>query len=268
MKVISLLLISILVLGVTSKFLNLLEEKNEIELPEVVSFTTQQNIKIYIAGDSTVQSYAQSSKPQQGWGYYIGNYFSKEVSVENDAIGGRTAKTFVNEGRLDKILGKIKEGDYLFVQFGINDANKNDKNKYLDTCGTGNNPKEGTFEWYITKYVDGAKKKKAHPILFTTVIGLGAVTNGKFRESYGRYCEGMRVVASYQKIPLVDLNKLMVEHYNSIGYDAASKYHMIGAKKGSTDKTHFSEEGANAVAKIIAKELKKQNIQPLAKYIK
>jgi lysophospholipase L1-like esterase len=64
----------------------------------------------------------------------------------------------------------------------------------------------------------------------------------------------MKKLAAKYKIPCIDLNSLMVSHYNSIGYDAAYKYHMCST--GSTDMTHFTETGANAVAKIVANAIK------------
>ena len=54
----------------------------------------------------------------------------------------------------------------------------------------------------------------------------------------------MKQLAAYYKIPCIDLNSLMVNHYNSIGYDAAYQYHMCST--GSTDMTHFTETGAKA----------------------
>ena len=74
-------------------------------------------------------------------------------------------------------------------------------------------------------------------------------------------------MAKKYNIPCIDLNTLMVNHYNSIGYDAAYKYHLAGAVSGSTDMTHFSETGANAVAKLVANAIKGLNI-PLSGYAK
>ena len=77
----------------------------------------------------------------------------------------------------------------------------------------------------------------------------------------------MKNIAAHYKIPCIDLNSLMVSHYNSIGYDAAKLYHLHGVVSGSTDMTHFSEQGADAVAKIVANAVKNLGI-PLSKYVK
>ena len=110
----------------------------------------------------------------------------------------------------------------------------------------------------IKKYIEGAQAKGATPILVTTVIGLKSYSGGKFVNSYNNYCKAMKDMAAKYKIPCIDLNSLMVKHYNSIGYDAAYKYHMCST--GSTDMTHFTETGAKAVAKLVADELKNQGL--------
>lgn len=234
---------------------------------QVPDTPVQENPTVYIAGDSTVQSYKASAAPQQGWGYYIGNYFNSNVTVANHAIAGRSSKSFYDNGRLDTILGQIKSGDYLFVQFAINDAGYTNADRYAPVCGSVTNPTDGSYEFYINKYVEGALSKGATPVLVTTVIGLKAYSGGKFVNSYENYCQAMKNIAAHYKIPCIDLNSLMVSHYNSIGYDAAKLYHLHGVVSGSTDMTHFSEQGADAVAKIVANAVKNLGI-PLSKYVK
>ncbi len=226
-----------------------------------VTPAVQSNVSrtIYIAGDSTVQTYNSSYAPQQGWGAYLGENMPQGVSVVNRAIAGRSSKSFYDNGRLDSILGTIQQGDYLLVQFGINDAASNKAERYAPTCGKVPGT-AGSFEDYMAKYIEGAKSKGATPILVTTVIGLKSYDSNskKFVNSYSNYCIAMKQLAAYYNIPCIDLNSLMVAHYNSIGYDAAYKYHMCSI--GGTDMTHFTETGAKAVAKLVAEEMKKQGL--------
>lgn len=214
---------------------------------------------IYIAGDSTVQTYNKSYAPQQGWGAYLGDNLSDKITVSNQAIAGRSSKSFYNNGRLDTILGTIKKGDYLLIQFGINDAASNKAERYAPVSGKIPGT-SGSFEDYMANYIEGAKKNGATPILVTTVIGLKAYDSGSknFKGSYTNYCNAMKQLGKYYDIPVVDLNTLMVQHYNSIGYDTAFKYHMCSTD--GTDMTHFTETGARAVAKLVADELKKQGL--------
>lgn len=214
---------------------------------------------IYIAGDSTVQTYRESYAPQQGWGAFLGENLSDKIFVSNHAIAGRSSKSFYDNGRLDTILNTINKGDCLLIQFGINDSAASNAERYAPVSGSVPGA-DGSFEYYISKYIEGAKEKGAEPVLITTVLGLKAYNSatGKFENSYSNYCDAMKQLGKYYNIPVIDLNSLMVEHYNAIGYDEAYKYHMCST--GSTDMTHFTETGAKAVAKLVADELKKQGI--------
>ena len=92
---------------------------------------------IFLAGDSTVKTYADAQYIA-GWGQYFGNFFDSTIKVVNCAQGGRSTRSFINEGRLFNIdnpsytykfsenAGRsieddIKAGDFLFIQFGHND---------------------------------------------------------------------------------------------------------------------------------------------------
>ena len=59
----------------------------------------------------------------------------------------------------------------------------------------------------------------------------------------------------------------MVDFYNSVGYERAKLFHLYGVVSGSTDMTHFSEEGANEVAKLLASKIKTTDIN-VSKYVK
>ncbi|MBR2284223.1 MAG: RICIN domain-containing protein [Ruminococcus sp.] len=223
---------------------------------------------IFIAGDSTVQSYRASYAPQQGWGYYLADYFTDGVNVANHSIAGRSSKKFYDEGRWATIADNLKEGDYVMIQFAINDSGASNADRYAPVCGDVNNPADGSYEWYMTEFIKSAQAKGATPILVTTVIGMKAYSNGKFVNSYTNYCDACKSLASKYNIPCIDLNTLMVDHYNSIGYNAALLYHLMGVVEGSTDGTHFTETGANAVAGLVANAVKSQKIAGLYGYVK
>ncbi|MCM1132694.1 MAG: GDSL-type esterase/lipase family protein [Ruminococcus flavefaciens] len=226
------------------------------------------NPTIYIAGDSTVQSYRASYAPQQGWGYYLADYFDENVTVANHSIAGRSTKKFYDEGRWQTIADSLKEGDYVMVQFAINDSGKANEDRYAPVCGNIDNPSDGSYEWYMTEFIKSAQEKGATPILVTTVIGMKAYSGGQFVNSYSEYCNACKQLSAKYNIPCIDLNTLMVNHYNSIGYDKALTYHLMGVVEGSTDGTHFCEEGANAVAGLVAGDVKSQKIAGLAEHVK
>lgn len=223
---------------------------------------------IYIAGDSTVQSYRASYAPQQGWGYYLQDYFKDNVTVSNHALAGRSSKSFYDQGRYQTIVDNLKAGDFVMIQFAINDSAANNAERYAPVCGNADNPADGSYEWYMTEFIKLAQAKGATPILVTTVIGMKSYSGGKFVNSYGNYCDACKKLASKYNIPCIDLNSLMVSHYNSVGYNTAKSYHLMGALEGSTDGTHFCERGANIVAGIIANAVKDQKIAGLTEFTK
>src|SRR5215212_11581343 len=76
----------------------------------------------YFIGDSTVKNGDGTGKGGLwGWGDFIAGYFdTTKIEIENDALGGRSSRTFITEGRWDKILVNLKKGDYVIMQFGHN----------------------------------------------------------------------------------------------------------------------------------------------------
>src|SRR5579859_7832284 len=75
---------------------------------------------LYIIGDSTVHN---PGKGLEGWGDAIrADFDSNKITVENDAIPGRSSRTFLTEGHWDKVLAKLKQGDFVLMQFGHNDG--------------------------------------------------------------------------------------------------------------------------------------------------
>lgn len=233
------------------------------ELPEISNKPT-----IYIAGDSTVQSYRASYAPQQGWGYYLQSYFNDNVTVANHSIAGRSTKKFYDEGRWQTIVDSLKEGDYVMIQFAINDSGAANADRYAPTCGDVNNPSAGSYEWYMTEFIRSAKEKGATPVLVTTVIGMKAYSGGKFVGSYTNYCDACKKLSAKYSVPCIDLNTIMVNHYNSVGYNTAKSYHLMGAVEGSTDGTHFCEKGAEIVAGLVAGDVRSQKLPGLAENLK
>jgi large repetitive protein len=131
---------------------------------------------VYIAGDSTVQTYDEYWKPEAGWGQMIPRFFTDNVLFKNHAIGGRSSKTFISEGRLDEVLRAISPGDYFFVQFGHNDATISVPERYASVPD---------YKNYLKVYVNGARQRGATPVLVTPMgrRSFDPVT-GKFNVSW------------------------------------------------------------------------------------
>ncbi|WP_265446703.1 GDSL-type esterase/lipase family protein [Acetivibrio straminisolvens] len=217
---------------------------------------SEDKITIYIASDSTAQSYGASYAPQAGWGQFLGQYFTSNVVIANRAIAGRSSKSFVDEGRLDSILNEIKPGDYLLIQFGHNDATISNPDRYAAPYTT--------YKEYLAKYVDGARQKGAIPVLITPVGRLN-YKNNVFVNDFPDYCTAMKQVAAEKNVKLIDLMTKSLNYYTSIGYNETYKLFMVSVN--NTDYTHFTEKGALQIARLVAEGVKEINLD-ISKYLK
>ena len=78
--------------------------------------------RIVIASDSTAANYSPSQYPQMGWGMVLKCSLDPTVEVVNLARGGRSTKTFIEEGLWDQLVAQLRPGDTVLIQFGHNDA--------------------------------------------------------------------------------------------------------------------------------------------------
>ncbi|MGG1636890.1 S-layer homology domain-containing protein [Paenibacillus sp. NRS-1760] len=221
---------------------------------------------IYLAGDSTVQTYDPYWLPQAGWGQMIPSFFSENVIFKNHAIGGRSTKNFISEGRLDEVLRAIKPGDYFLVQFGHNDATISVPDRYASPAD---------YKNYLKTYVNGAKQRGATPILVTPMgrRSFNAET-GKFNVSFPEYVQAMKEVGQELDVNVVDLSTLSIAYYDSIGPAATLSVFLhtpagvYGAfPNGSADDTHFQEYGAIQLARMLSAAIKQLDL-PLAQSVK
>lgn len=78
---------------------------------------------IFVIGDSTAaEKNHPASTPERGWGMVLQGCFDDKILVDNHAVNGRSSKSFIDEGRWQKVLDKVKPGDYVIIQFGHNDG--------------------------------------------------------------------------------------------------------------------------------------------------
>ena len=71
---------------------------------------------IFIIGDSTAANKDISEgKQERGWGMALQCYFDDNILVDNHAVNGRSSLSFIREGRWDKVLERLKPGDYVII---------------------------------------------------------------------------------------------------------------------------------------------------------
>ncbi|WP_199039006.1 rhamnogalacturonan lyase family protein [Glycomyces salinus] len=223
-------------------------------------------ITVYLASDSTVQTYDPYWEPQAGWGQVLDRYFDEEVTVANHAIGGRSSRSFVEEGRLDTILDQIQPGDYLFVQFGHNDATQSRPERYT--------PPEDYKEYLRDDYIQGALDKGAIPVLVTPVSRRSFdADTGEFDVSFPEYVEKVRELHEETGTAMVDLSASSRAYLDQIGPEEAKSVFLHvpagvypNRPDGTADDTHFQEYGAIQMARLVAEETATLD-EPLADHV-
>jgi lysophospholipase L1-like esterase len=230
----------------------------------------------YIIGDSTVRNGDGTGRNNQmGWGSMIDVHFdTTKISISNQAIGGRSSRTFITEGRWDKILATLKKGDYVIMQFGHNDSGPlDDTARARGTIkGTGEDSTEiynpirkmkevvHSYGWYMRKYVREAKAKGTIAIVCSP-IPRNDWKDGKVIRSTEGYSKWAQQVATEEGAYFINLNDLV-----------AAKYEELGAEKVKTffpaDHTHTNKEGAILNAAIVADQLKLINPGKLKRYLR
>lgn len=235
------------------------------------AYKKNEKITIFMIGDSTMANKDISGgKMERGWGMMLKNFFTEDVIVDNHALNGRSSKSFISEGHWQKVVEKIKPGDYVFIQFGHNDE-KDDPKRHTDP-GT-------TFDENLRKFVKETRMRGGIPVLFNSVVrriftnSTTAVADDDTRsnssadliegdtlvDTHGDYLLSPRNVARELDVPFVDANKITHDLEQGLGPDKSKKLHMWylpnevpSLPKGRQDNTHYNVYGAYVVAGLLA----------------
>ena len=230
----------------------------------------------YIIGDSTVRNGDGTGKNNQmGWGTVIDVYFdTTKISVRNHALGGRSSRTFITEGRWAKVLETLKKDDYVIMQFGHNDASPLDdtarargtiKGIGEDSSRIYNpirkiNEVVYSYGWYMRKYVRDTKAKGAIPII-CSLVPRNNWKDGKVSRSPDSYALWAKQVADQEGAYFIDLNELIAAKYDELGPEKVKLFFPA-------DNTHTNLEGAKLNAEIVASELKRINPGKIKKFLR
>ena len=243
---------------------------------------------IFVIGDSTAANKDISKgKLERGWAMALQCYFDDNIVVDNHAVNGRSSLSFFNEGRWDKVLEKMKPGDYVIIQFGHNDE-KPKADRHTDPGST--------FDYMLARYVRETREHGGIPVLMNCVVRRNFFVNapendddeklrtqtfkdgGKMVEgdtlidTHGLYRVAPRDVAQRMNVHFVDANQITHDLEQGLGTEASKKLHMWflpgtepSEPKGKQDNTHYSVYGAHLVASLLADALCEE-IPVLKKY--
>ncbi len=258
-------------------------------------------VTIFMIGDSTMANKELTGEnSERGWGQMLPGFLSEEIRVENHAVNGRSSKSFIDEGRWDIVVSRIKKGDYVFIQFGHNDE-KDDPKRHTDPGSS--------FDANLVRFVNETRAKGGIPVLFNSIVrrnfglpGSNAIKNAisqddirkninqdtaykainktlsakevKLIDTHGAYLDSPRNVAKELKVPFVDMNRITHDLVEGMGAVESKKLFMwIPANKypaypkGREDDTHLNIHGGRIVAGLAIDAIAKV-VPELAKYVR
>ena len=247
-----------------------------VELPTTGVKRSKKKPVLFITGDSTVKNTDKDEDGMWGWGAVAAEVFdASKITIQNAAQAGRSCRSYLREGRWDKVYNDLRPGDFVLIQFGHNDLGREiDYGKARnDITGTADsshvyrvrtqdevhNEVVYTFGWYLRKMIDDVRQKGATPIL-VSLTPRNEWPGGKIERRNDTFGKWYREVVEQTGVALVDLHNISADAFDALGQEATRDYYR-------KDHTHTSKKGARLNAQSIAKGLR--SIQsPLAKYLK
>lgn len=219
----------------------------------------------YIIGDSTVKNgQGTGGGGLWGWGDFIAPYFdTAKISIENDARGGTSSRTFQTQGLWDKVLAKIKPGDYVIMQFGHNDGSAlDDTARARGTIkGIGAESTEiynpirrmrevvHTYGWYMRKFITDTKTKGATAIVCSPIPRNDWKDGKVSRSTTDGYARWAEQVSKAEGVAFINLNDLVATKYEAMGPKAVKPFFP-------GDHTHTNIDGAKLNAQIVVEQIK------------
>jgi len=208
-----------------------------------VAAGAQKPLTIVLVGDST-------TAPQGGWGPGFCALTTKNVTCIDDALNGRSTKSFRDEGAWAKALEK--KGDYYLIQFGHNDQKPAEK---LHTDA------DTTFPEQLKQYIAEVRAIGGVPVILTP-LSRRTFVDGKVKEDLNDYAAAARKVASEEGVACVDLNALSTKLLNTMTQEQADEFDAVGHvdakaenKTAPLDRTHLNDQGKAVFGRMVAEAL-------------
>ncbi len=215
----------------------------------------QAAVKIVLVGDSTVATGG-------GWGPGFCAAMTPNVACVDDALNGRSSKSFIAEGAWSKALAE--KGNYYLIQFGHNDM----KGKGVDRETDPNT----TFAENLRKYIADARAIGAQAVLVTS-LSRRTYKDGAVVEDLKDYAESTRKVGLEEHVSVIDLNAISTTMLNHMTQADADRFNAVDQEKerlavGKTaiDRTHLNPMGQKTFGRIVAQQLAQKQPE-LRKYI-
>lgn len=259
------------------KKMDLAKYLKPIEKDTVTGATRKKGCPVlFTIGDSTVRN-EDKGDGMWGWGSVIAELMdTTRISVENHAMAGRSARTYLDEGRWDKVYNALRSGDFVLIQFGHNDAGDinigkaraelpgvGDESKVFLMEATGKYKVIYTFGWYLRKFIMDVKEKGAYPIVLSHTPR-NKWDNGQIERNTNSFGAWTRQAAEEAGAWFIDLNKITADKLQDMGFNEGLR--VVG-EYFKRDHTHTSLKGARLNAQSIVDGVKQTDC-PLKNYIK
>ncbi len=206
-------------------------------------------VTVMLVGDSTVTDNA-------GWGAGFKELVTDEVTVLNLSRGGRSSRTFQQEGSWTKALAN--KADYVFIQFGHNDEPGKDRSTDRET----------EYPVFMRKYVADARAAGMKPVLVTSLVRRQFQADGKIKSSLARHAEIVREIAKEMGVPLIDLHGRSLAVCDALGREACVALMSSPKADGSGfDGTHLTRAGSQIMGALVADEVRRA-IPELVPYLR
>lgn len=224
-----------------------------------------QQVRVFLAGDSTMSIKETSAFPETGWGMPFVHFWDSSIQVVNRARNGRSTKTFRSEGHWQSILHELQAGDYVLIQFGHNDEALEKQERYAPP---------DTFRLNLQRFVQEVRQRKGNPVLLTPVSRRRFDAGGTALETHVPYSNLVREISASEQVVLIDLDARSRAVLQQLGPEQSKLLflHLQPGEhpnypEGKTDNTHFSELGARMMAQLVLQEMQRLNL-PLVAHIR
>jgi len=207
-------------------------------------------VKIVLAGDSTVNA-------EGGWGKGFCAVMTPNVTCINEALNGRSSKSFIDEGAWKKALDD--HGDYYLIQFGHNDMKGKGPARETDP--------ETTYAANIRRYVRDARAGGAVPVVVTS-LSRRNYKDGVLVQDLKDYSAAAKRIGMEENVTVIDLNAMSVKLLEGMTQAQADEFNATGHKeeraenkKSPVDRTHLNAEGQALFGRMVADTLVRTQVE-------
>lgn len=220
----------------------------------------QESPTLYLVGDSTMADKKNPEEnPEHGWGQMLPELMTDNITIENHGVNGRSSKSFISEGRWQKIDDQLKPGDFVIIQFGHNDQKIKSPDRYTNPFTE--------YRYNLEKYVKETREKGATPILMSSIVRRNFNEHGTLVDTHGEYPLVVRMVAKDLGVAFIDMQWLTEQLEVKYGPEDSATLHLHFQPgevsyypDGKDDNTHLSEKGAILVASLALQEIAKKEL--------